>query len=108
MPLQEDTGMVQMIAPAQLPHCAASAALIRSLDGCVYIVELDCASGRFMLADASGERAVFRSLESARAALASLPATPQRLVHQSAYDEMIGLGSGGQNLFDMPLGARGG
>jgi len=100
--------VAQLIGPDRLSQCGARMAWIRSLDGCVYIVELDCAGERLLLADANGERAVFRSLESARAALSALEGVAQRLIHQSAYDEMIGLEAGGQNLLDMPLGTRGG
>ena len=85
--------MTELVISSPLAAAQVRAARIRSLEGSIYLVELDCAGGRRALGDGRG-RAVFRSLAAARAALAGLGAIPVRLVHHSAYDEMIGLGAG--------------
>jgi len=85
--------MVDLVLPSRIAAAEVRAARIRSLEGSIYLVELDCAGGRRALGDCRG-RAVFRSLPAARAALAGLGAIPVSLVHHSVYDEMIGLGAG--------------
>lgn len=98
--------MVDLVLPSRIAAAEVRAARIRSLEGSIYLVELECAGGRRMLGDGRG-RAVFRSLRAARAALAGLGAIPVRLVHDSVYDEMIGLGAGVPNRLEVALGEAG-
>ena len=98
--------MFELVIPSQIAAAEVRAARIRSLEGSIYLVELDCAGGRRTLGDGRG-RAVFRSLPAARAALAGLGAIPVRLVHDSVYDEMIGLGAGAPNRLEVALGDAG-
>ena len=98
--------MFELVIPSQDAAAEVRAARIRSLEGSIYVVELDCAGGRRMLGDGRG-RAIFRSVPAARAALADLGAIPVCLVHDSVYDEMIGLGAGASNRLEVALGQAG-
>lgn len=76
---------------------------IHALERSLYIVELfDGAASRWVRAD-DGARAMFRNLGAARAAVAGLGAVPIRLIHRSAYDEMVGLGPAAANGIDIAL-----
>lgn len=99
--------MVDLVIPSHIAAAEVVAARIRSLEGSIYLVELECADGRRTLGDDRG-RAVFRSLPAARAALAGLGAIPVRLVHDSVYDEMIGLAAGARSRLEVALGEAGG
>ena len=98
--------MLELVIPSQIAAAEVRAARIRSLEGSIYLVELDCAGGRRTLGDGRG-RAVFRSLPAARAALAVCGAIPLCLVHDSVYDEMIGLGAGAPTRLEVALGEAG-
>jgi Family of unknown function (DUF6482) len=98
--------MSELVNPSQIVAAEVRSARIRSLEGSIYLVELDCAGGRRTLGDGRG-RAVFRSLPAARAALAVCGAIPLCLVHDSVYDEMIGLGAGAPNRLEVALGQAG-
>ena len=63
---------------------------IRSLELALYQVEVSLAGGERLLCDDAGKPLRFRTLQAAREALAPLTASSLQLVHQSAYDEMIG------------------
>ena len=98
--------MAELVFPSQIAAAEVRSARIRSLEGSIYLVELDCAGGRRTLGDGRGT-AVFRSLPAARAALEGLGAIPVRLVHDSVYDQMIGLGAGVPNRLEVALGEAG-
>ncbi len=98
--------MADLVTPSRIAAAEVRAARIRSLEGSIYLVELECAGGRRTLGDGRG-RAVFRSLAAARAALAGLGAIPVRLVHDSVYDEMIGLVAGARSRLEVALGEAG-
>ena len=63
---------------------------IRSLELALYQAEVSLAGGERLLCDDAGKPLRFRTLQAAREALAPLTASSLQLVHQSAYDEMIG------------------
>ena len=63
---------------------------IRSLELALYQTEVSLAGGDRLLCDDAGKPLRFRTLQAAREALAPLTASSLQLVHQSAYDEMIG------------------
>lgn len=78
-------------------------ARIHSLERSLYIVELHGPQGSGWLRDGSGKRRVFRDLSAARAAVAGLGVARVRLLHRSAYDEMVGLGPAAPNGIDIAL-----
>jgi len=83
---------------------AIKAARIRSIDLCVYRVEFDLHSGEdALLVDGDGKAIIFRALQQARDALAGLAGVPVELVHQSAYDEMVGQPERDSNRMAFPL-----
>ena len=87
------------------PEGAPLEVRIHSLERSLYIVELSDARGSRWLAARTGGRAVFRNLGAARAAVAGLGARHVRLLHRSAYDEMVGLGPAAPNGIDIALGS---
>lgn len=86
-----------------LPGAGVRAARIHSLQRCLYLVELLCEGGPRWLSADGRARAVFRSPGTAREALASLPGLRLTLCHESCYDEMIGLGGGGQTRLEVAI-----
>jgi hypothetical protein len=81
---------------------------IHSLERSLYIVELRGPQGSRWLRDGNGHRQVFRNLGAARAAVAELGTRSVRLVHSSAYDEMVGLGAAAPNGIDIALASSDG
>ncbi|MFM7784267.1 MAG: DUF6482 family protein [Gammaproteobacteria bacterium] len=78
-------------------------ACIHSLERSLYIVEIRGPEGSRWLRDGDGKRHIFRDLPAARAAVASLGVARVRLLHRSAYDEMVGLGPAAPNGIDIAL-----
>ena len=87
----------------KLATCDLRAARIHSLERGLYIVELETPEGTFWLRSDDGERALFRNLAAARAALAGAGDVTVTLVHASAFDEMAGLGPRVANHIEVPL-----
>ena len=82
---------------------AAPEACIHSLERSLYIVELCGPQGSRWLRDGEGKRRIFRDLPAARSAVATLGVSRVRLLHRSAYDEMVGLGPAAPNGIDIAL-----
>ncbi len=77
---------------------------IRSLDLALYQAEVTLAGVDRLLCDDCDKPLRFRTLQAAREALAPLTARRLQLVHQSAYDEMIGQpGRSQPNTLAVPL-----
>lgn len=83
------------------------AARIHALERGLYIVELRVEDGSLWLSEDGRTRAVFHNLAAARAALDTLGPMPHRLLHRSAFDEMIGLDGPANNSIDIVLGRTG-
>jgi hypothetical protein len=96
--------MSRCLSAAELPGCGLRAARIHSLEGSLYIVELDTDGGTFWLGSDTHIRASFRNLGAARAALAAAGIVSATLLHASAFDEMVGLGSRADNRIEVRLG----
>ncbi len=96
--------MSRYLISADLLSCGLRAARIHSLEGGLYIVELDTARGTFWLGSDPRTRALFRNLGAAREALAAAGAVSITLTHASAFDEMVGLGSRADNRIEVRLG----
>ena len=63
---------------------------IHAFEGIIYLVEIVLAERRQFLKNSSGENAVYKSSTAAWIALAAVCATSAVIVHQCAYDEVIG------------------
>ena len=96
--------MSRCLSAAELPGCGLRAARIHSLEGSLYIVELDTDGGTFWLGSDTRTRASFRNLGAARAALAAAGIVSATLLHASAFDEMVGLGLRADNRIEVRLG----
>ena len=96
--------MTKFISCADLEGAGIRSACIRSLERSLYLVELEAAEGRLVLGADGRSARVFRSLAAARAAIAPLGAVPLRLLHESSYDEMIGLESAPSTRLQLELG----
>ncbi|MFT7218676.1 MAG: hypothetical protein ACI8Z1_000287 [Candidatus Azotimanducaceae bacterium] len=64
---------------------------VRSFDPSIYLVEVEIDDTCYRVTDKAGEPLKFRGLTAAKRAFAGLPIKDAVLVHESAYDEMVGL-----------------
>ncbi len=77
---------------------------IRSIDLALYQAEVELGGRSRLLCDKGGRPLRFRTLQAAREAVAPLAARSLQLIHQSAYDEMIGQPlREGSNAMAVPL-----
>ena len=63
---------------------------IHAFEGIIYLVKVVTEVGEAMLKNAQGDNQVFKSSTQAGIALAKVGATEAVIVHQCAYDEVIG------------------
>lgn len=63
---------------------------IHAFEGIIYLVEVVFDDRRQFLKNAQGDNAVYKSSTAAGVALAGIGATSAVIVHQCAYDEVIG------------------
>ncbi len=63
---------------------------IRSCDPEVYLVEIESGDGCYLITDERGKVAKFRGMTAAKRPFEGLKIERAVLVHESAYDEMIG------------------
>lgn len=63
---------------------------IHAFEGIIYLVKVVTEVGEAMLKTESGDNQVFKSSTQAGVALADIGATRATIVHQCAYDEVIG------------------
>jgi hypothetical protein len=73
-----------------LAHAPAPELEIHAFEGIIYLVKVVTEVGESMLKTESGDNQVFRSSTQAGVALADIGATDATIVHQCAYDEVIG------------------
>ncbi len=64
---------------------------IRSVEPAFYLLEIRTKDENFQVVDGNGKTVMFRSVEAARRACEGMQVSQTLLVHQSAYDEMIGM-----------------
>ena len=78
---------------------------IRSMDLSLYQAEVEIDGRRQVIADGSGKPLRSFNLLDMKRQLAALDITNLVLVHESAYDEMVGQpGRDGSNALEIPLG----
>lgn len=63
---------------------------IHAFEGIIYLVEIVFSDRRQFLKDRNGDNVVFKSSTAAGIALAGIGAEAATIVHQCAYDEVIG------------------
>ena len=85
--------------PAEVAHLR-----VRSTDGCIYTVELLVDGQWRVLCDDRGTVLCYRSLQWVRRKLGNLRAGKVTLLHQTAYQEMIGLPEASRDDMEVPLG----
>ena len=74
-----------MLAKGQSPTLE-----IHAFEGIIYLVKIVTEVGEIMLKKADGDNQVFKSSTQAGMALADVGGTDAVIVHQCAYDEVIG------------------
>jgi len=74
-----------LIAKGQMPTLE-----IHAFEGIIYLVKIVTEVGETMLKKADGDNQVFKSSTQASIALADVGGTEAVIVHQCAYDEVIG------------------
>jgi hypothetical protein len=74
-----------LIAKGQMPTLE-----IHAFEGIIYLVNIVTEVGETMLKKADGDNQVFKSSTQAGIALADVGGTEAVIVHQCAYDEVIG------------------
>lgn len=77
---------------------------IRSLEGQTYIVRVLLDGQYWLLSDDNNESIRFPSLPSANELLDEAGVLTRELVHDSAYDEMVGLENSGTHTLRIPTG----
>lgn len=77
---------------------------IRSLEGQTYIVRVLLDGKHWLLSDDNSETIRFPSLPSANELLDEAGILTRELVHDSAYDEMVGLDNGNAHPLRIPTG----
>ena len=79
------TGLKVLIAKGQSPTLE-----IHAFEGIIYLVKIVTDVGETMLKKTDGDNQVFKSSTQAGIALADVGGTEAVIVHQCAYDEVIG------------------
>ena len=79
------TDLKLMLAKGQSPTLE-----IHAFEGIIYLVKIVTEFGETMLKKADGDNQVFKSSTQAGMALADVGGTDAVIVHQCAYDEVIG------------------
>lgn len=79
------TDLKALIAKGQSPTLE-----IHAFEGIIYLVKIITDVGETMLKKADGDNQVFKSSTQAGIALADVGGTEATIVHQCAYDEVIG------------------
>ena len=74
----------------QLTQPVAPELEIHAFEGIIYLVKVITEVGEAMLKTEAGDNQVFKSSTQAGVALADIGATYATIVHQCAYDEVIG------------------
>ena len=77
-----------------------------SLEGGIYLLQMQVDARRHHLADDAGRILHLRSVEHARELLKELPELPLFLLHSSAHDEMCGLPGGQRDALRVPIALR--
>ncbi|MEE2820408.1 MAG: DUF6482 family protein [Pseudomonadota bacterium] len=78
-------GLKAMLAKGQSPTLE-----IHAFEGVIYLVKIVTEVGETMLKKVDGDNQVFKSSTQAGMALADIGGTDAVIVHQCAYDEVIG------------------
>ena len=76
---------------------------IRSIECALYTLYVELGDQQYQVADAKGNVSVHRSAEAAKRFCAGLKVELTVLVHQSAYDEMIGMPANHQAALEMKV-----
>jgi hypothetical protein len=76
---------------------------LRSVSMSLCTVEVHLDEGMHVLCDRNGKVARFNGVEHARNSLSHLQVQQAELVHDSPYDEMVGLPEGGSEPIRVPL-----
>lgn len=84
--------------PAEVGHLR-----VRSTDGCIYTVEVLVDGQWYVLCDDRGTVLCYRSLQWVRRELGKLRAGKVTLLHQTAYQEMIGLPAAARDDMEVPI-----
>jgi hypothetical protein len=74
-----------------------------SIEGGIYLLEVNVGGQPQPLRDAHGHTLHLRSVEHARELLQELPPLPFYLVHAVVHDEMCGMQDGTQNTLRVPI-----
>lgn len=72
-------------------------------DGDLYLVELEIDGHWYRVTDEQGAALQYRSQLAAKKPFKGLGITRALLRHRSAYDEMVGLPEGGENLMEIGI-----
>ena len=76
---------------------------IRSIEGALYTLSVEFNGQQFHVMDDKGNVSIHRSAEAAKRACAGLDVEQTVIVHQSAYDEMIGMPAKDQAALEMKV-----
>ena len=76
---------------------------IRSIEGALYTLCVEFDGQQFQVMDDKGNVSIHRSAEAAKRVCAGLNVEQTVIVHQSAYDEMIGMPAKDQAALEMKV-----
>ncbi len=97
--------MPKTISIQELQASRAEISLLRllSVELGLYLVEVEVDDQTLRVTDDQGQALVFRSQLAAKQPFKKLSVKKAVLRHESAYDEMVGLPAGGENVMEVTI-----